>query len=209
MRKPSKSKKSIKDSVADRPSTNIRIERLLSDRSKDEQIRILDALEIVKDRGPSGITVSEWADLVRQLHPEEDYSLKDLLRSVVKDFGCCVKRIGDKQYGWDESDRDIAQVSPQMQQAVHGQIEMTSAAMALIREMKRFTKNELASRLASATGMPNQYAVMFADHVLSQFVGGTLKRVGPDTYEVIDEKKPTNQDSVDALKNIAKNAGKA
>lgn len=208
MRKSAPKKAKVSETIADRSSTNIRIERSLKKRSIEEQMRILDALEIVKDRGAAGITVSEWAFLVRSLHPEEDYSMKDLLKMVVLDFNFCVRRIADKTYGWDESDRDLATITPQIRAAVGNQIQLTSLMMQMMKEMREFSRDGLAHRLANMTGMPLETAGQFADHVIRQFVGGFLTSIGFDSYRVTQEFKPTTSDSVDMLKNLASNPSK-
>lgn len=197
----------LSETVADRPSTNIRIERLLQQHDRAAQTRILDALEAVKHAGPEGLSVQAWADAVRQLHPEENYSLKDLLKTVAREFGCCVRRVAEKTYGWDESDRDIADVSPEVRAAVGSQIALTHAAMAAMRQMGEFSRDELAARLARATGMPPEQAALYAEHVIGQFVGGTLERIGPDRYRVVAEPRPTTDDHIANLKDIARRAG--
>lgn len=200
-----RAKKRLSESVGDRPSTNLQIERLLQRHDRAAQTRILDALEAVKNAGPAGLSVQEWADAVRQLHP--DAPMKDLLKTVAHEFGCCVRRVGEKRYGWDESDREINDAPPELQAMVGNQIAFTHAAMRLMREMGEFSLDDLAARLRRMTNLPPEQVAMMAEHIVGQFVGGVIERVGPNRYRVAVERPKSTDDHIANLKDLARRAG--
>jgi len=196
------------ESISDRPSINFKIERELKKHDPAMQTRILDALEAVKDAGPDGITVKEWANRIRMLHPDEDHPVADLLRAVVGKFDCCIERLGDKRYGWAENDNDAGAAVPQgVQDAMGDQVRLTSIALKTVRELGEFTLVELASAIARKTGMPISSAVGFAQHIIKQFIGGTLATIGNDRYKVKAEQKKTSDEHVDDLKDLLRKSG--
>ena len=201
-------KHTLLESISDRPSINFQIERELKKHDPAMQTRILDALEAVKDAGPDGISVKDWAIRIRMLHPDEDHPVADLLRAVVGKFGCCIERLGDKRYGWVENDNEAGAAVPQgVQDAMGDQVRLTSIALKTIRELGEFTLVELASAIARKTGMPISSAVGFAQHIIKQFIGGTLATIGNDRYKVKSEQKKTSDEHVDDLKDLLRKSG--
>jgi len=200
--------KKLRESISDRPSINFQIERELKKHAPAMQTRILDALEAVKDAGSDGISVKDWADRIRMLHPEDDTPVVDLLRTVVGKFGCCVQRLGDKRYGWVETDNEAGAAVPQgVQDAMGDQVRLTSIALKTMRELGEFTADELAAAVARKSGMPIPSAVAFAQHIIKQFIGGTLATIGNDRYKVKGEQKKNAADHVAGLKDLLRNAG--
>jgi len=201
-------KRKLRESISDRPSINFQIERELKKHAPAMQTRILDALEAVKDAGDEGISVKEWADRIRMLHPDDDHPVADLLRAVVGKFGCCIERLGDKRYGWSEKDNDAGAAVPQgVQDAMGDQVRLTSIALKTIRELGEFTLVELASAIARKSGMPISSAVAFAQHIIKQFIGGTLATIGNDRYKVKGEEKKSAADHVAGLKDMLRKSG--
>ena len=198
----------LRESISDRPSINFQIERELKKHDPAMQTRILDALEAVKDAGPDGISVKDWASRIRMLHPDEDHPVADLLRAVVGKFTCCIERLGDKRYGWAENDNDAGAAVPQgVQDAMGDQVRLTSIALKTIRELGEFTLVELASAIARKTGMPISSAVGFAQHIIKQFIGGTLATIGNDRYKVKSEQQKKSDEHVDELKDLLRKSG--
>lgn len=202
------SKRQVNESIADKPSINFQIERQLKKHDPETQTRILDALEAVKNAGEQGIAVADWANHIRTLYPDSDFSIGDLLKTVVANFKCCVDRVGDKRYGWHEEDRDGGADVPQgVQQSIDSQMRVTKIAMNAMKQLGEFTAVELASEIASKTGMPISSAIGFAQHIIKQFIGGTLATIGNDRYKVKSEKPKTADDQVNALKDLLRKSG--
>ena len=200
--------KKLKESIADKPSINFQIERQLKKHDPAMQTRILDALEAVKNAGADGIAVADWANHIRSLYPDEDFSVGDLLKTVVGNFKCCVDRVGDKRYGWHEEDRDGGADVPQgVQQSIDAQMRVTKVAMTAMRELGEFTAVDLASAIAQKTGMPISSAIGFAQHIIKQFIGGTLATIGNDRYKIKSDRPKTADDQVNALKDLLKKSG--
>lgn len=201
-------KHQVNESIADKQSVNFQIERQLKKHDPETQTRILDALEAVKNAGSSGISVQDWANHIRKLYPDGDFSVGDLLKTVVSNFKCCVERLGDKLYGWTEEDHDGGAEVPQgVQQTIDAQMRITKIAMNAMRELGEFTAVDLASEIARKTGMPISSAIGFAQHIIKQFIGGTLATIGNDRYKVKNEKPKTADDQVNALKDLLRKSG--
>lgn len=201
-------KRTVTESISDRPSINFRIERELKKHDPAMQTRILDALEAVKDAGPDGISVKDWADAIKMLYPDDEHPVADLLRTVVGKFSCCIQRLGDKRYGWVENDNDAGAAVPQgVEDAMGDQVRLTSIALKTMRELGEFTVVELASAIARKSGMPISSAVGFAQHIIKQFIGGTLATIGNDRYKVKGEQKKTASDHVAGLKDLLRKSG--
>lgn len=195
------------ESIADKQSINFQIERALKAHDPAMQTKLLDALELVKDAGDAGIAVQDWAAKIRQLYPDEEFAIGDLLKTAVKEFGCCVKRLGDKRYGWTEDD-DTSPVNadPATRAAMGGQMQIAKITMDAMKQLGEFTAEELGAAVARATGMPASVATQYAQSVIDQFAGDTLSKVG-DRYKIRSVKTKTASDHVSDLKNILKNAG--
>lgn len=197
----------LEESISDKPSINAEIEKQLKLFDPAQQTRILDALESLKNAGDAGLSPTEWAAKVKELHPDGDYSMKDLLKSVVTQFKCCVQRAGDKLYAWNEEERGLGDVNPEVANAVRGQVQLTSTSMQLIRDLGEFTIPQLASQIHSRTGLPLTTATEFADHLVNQFHGGMITPIGDGRFKVNAEPTKTTDDHMDDLRNILKNAG--
>ena len=133
--------------------------------------------------------------------------MKDLLKSMVQQFKCCVKRIGDKLYAWDDSDSELGDLPPEMASAVRGQVHLASASMKIMKDLGEFTIPQLATAIHAGTGLPLAQSTEFADHLVQQFQGGIVTPVGGGRFEVVDEPTKTTNDHMDDLRNILKNAG--
>ena len=198
---------SLLESIADKPSINFQIERALKAHEPAMQTKLLDTLELVKDAGEAGIAVADWAAKIRQLYPDEEFSIGDLLKTAVKEFGCCVKRVGDKRYGWtEEDDTTPVDADPMTRAAMGGQMQIAKITMDAMKQLGEFTAEELGAAVARATGMPASVATQYAQSVIDQFAGDTLSKVG-DRYKIRAVKTKTASDHVADLKNILKNAG--
>lgn len=197
----------IIESISDKPSVNAQIEKLLKAHDLAQQTRILDALEALKNAGDSGLNPTEWANKVKELHPDGDFSMKDLLKGVVTNFKCCVQRAGDKLYVWNDEDRTIGDVDPMVAGAIKGQVQLASISMQLMRDLGEFTIPQLATQIHDRTGLPLSAASEFADHLVNQFHGGMVEPIGDGRFRVNVEKKKTSDDHIADLKDILKNAG--
>ena len=86
-------------------------------------------------------------------------------------------------------------------------IMLAGMVMQAMTELGEFTQEDLASRIASMTGMDPTQADTYAEHVISQFLGGKVEAMGPDRYRINAETNKTAADHVQDLKNMIKNAG--
>lgn len=197
----------VEESISDKPSVNSEIEKLLKDHDPSEQTRILDALEALKNAGDSGLTPTDWASKVKELHPDGDFSMKDLLKNVVLKFKCCVQRAGDKLYVWNDEERELGDVDPSVANAIRGQVQLASISMQLMRDLGEFTIPQLATKIHDRTGLPLSSSTEFAHHLVNQFQGGMLTPIGDGKYRINVEKKKTTDDHMADLKDILKNAG--
>lgn len=195
------------ESISDKPSINAQIEKLLAKHDPATQTRLLDALEALKNAGPDGLSPNDWASAVKLLHREGDYSMKDLLTTVAKEFKCCVRRVGTGMYAWDDSDRELGDLPPGLDAAMHGSIQLSDIGMKAIEELGEFTISELAANISAKTGMPQQAAEAFAEHLVQQFMGGTITSTGDGKFKVNAEKSKTSADHMADLKSLLRNAG--
>lgn len=197
----------IIESISDKPSVNAQIEKLLKAHDLAQQTRILDALEALRNAGDAGLSPTGWAAKITELHPDGGFSMKELLKTVVSQFKCCVKRIGDKLYAWDDSDSELGDLPPELASAVRGQVHLASASMEIMRDLGEFTIPQLATAIHSGTGLPLAQSTEFADHLVQQFHGGMIQPIGGGRFKVISEPSKTSDDHMDDLRNILKNAG--
>lgn len=193
----------LRESISDKPGTNAQIEKILQKHAPAEQTRILDALEALQQAGPDGLSPMGWATKVKELHPEGDFSMPDLLKGVVKEFGCCVRRAGEKQYVWDDADRGIDDVAPEVRDAVSTQVKLSKVAMELMDKLGEFTANDVATKLNQRTGMPVDHALNYAQHMIDQFIGTKISDLGGGRYKVNVEPKNTADSQIDNLKRLA------
>jgi hypothetical protein len=192
----------VAESVSDDNSINNEIEKLLQAFPADEQTRLIDALDLLKNAGKTGISVAEWVGQLRGLHPEADVATS--LKSVAKTFTCCVKRVGHKRYGWIETPVErpgIDDVDPATRAAVSAQVGLTYDALAAMRAMGEFGKDDLLNWLAGR-GLRGHHAAMYADHLVVQF--GAVP-AGPGRYRIPAEEPTTNAGSMDFLRSLAAN----
>lgn len=200
-------RKTVTESIADTPSMNHRIERVLKGLAPADQTKTLDALEAVKNAGPSGISPAAWATAVKSLYPDEDFNMSELLKSTVRNFGFVIKRIGDKLYAWTEKDGGDDSYDPETVAAVQDQIDLGKMAIRAMNDLEEFDKDELGRSIAAMTGMPLDAAVEYAEHVMGQFIGGMLEKVGLGRYRIKADDPKTPDDHVEDLKKLLKNAG--
>ena len=193
----------LHESISDKPGINAQIEKILQKHSPADQTRILDALEALQAAGPNGLSPMAWAAKVKELHPDGDFSMPDLLKGVVKQFQCCVKRPAEKMYVWDDSDRGIDDVSPETRDAVSSQIRLSKVATELMDKLGEFTANDVATKLNQRTGMPPEHALNYAQHMIDQFTGTKLTSIGNGRYKVNVEPKATADSQIDDLKRLA------
>ena len=193
----------LTESVADDPAMNAEIERRLAKHAPEEQTRILDCLEALKNAGATGLHVRDWFRAVTGLHPGIQAST---LATTAKEFDCCVKRIADKTYGWVEAhapEGNLDGIDPMMKMAVDGQVQMTYEVLDMMKQSGQFNTLAIAQRLNREKGIPLPMAQQFVDHVVNQFLGGgngSLKQVDRNRYRWEDEVK---QGSMDLLRGIA------
>lgn len=200
-------KRQLGESISDKASVNAEIEKLLKAYDPAEQTRILDALESLKNAGDAGLSPTEWADKVKELHPDGDFSMKDLLKGVVTKFKCCVQRAGDKLYVWNDEDRGLGDVDPIVAGAIKGQVQLASISMQIMKKLAEFTIPQLATEIHSRTGLPLSAATEFAEHLVNQFHGGMITPSGDGKFKINVEPKKTTDDHMDDLRNLLKNAG--
>lgn len=198
----------ISESVSNDPALNAEIENRLKRvrrlgwlmRDNITETAILDALDVLHRAGEAGVSVSEWAEGVKALHP--DMSMKALLSLTVKEFDCCVSRIGDKRYAFVEkraSEDGIDDVDPQTRSMVSMQVGFVYDALEAMGEKGQFTKGDLIDYLG-ARGMSGPQATMYADHLLTNF---GAEKIGHDLYRMPQDEPTSNAKTMDFLRSIA------
>ncbi len=200
----------LTESISEDPAINRKIVAVTDRHSPEEQTKILDALEGVKDAGTKGISASDWATHVRNLHPDPDFKVGAFLTNVVKEFAFVIKRLAPKLYGWVETaPNDDDDIDPAMKHAVRSQVDLTYDILETMREMGEFTKTDLIARVGqSMPQVPRQQAAQFVDHLLGQFAA-SLQKIGPDRYRMKPEKPNTTGDSMNRFRDIANRYGAA
>jgi hypothetical protein len=202
------SRNEVKESVSDRPSINLRIERVLNTLDKETQTRVLDALEILKSAGASGLSVSDWAAKIKQIHNDQEFSMSDLLKMTVKSFPFAVKRIADKTYGWDDSDRSVKnELSPEAQSVMQSQLSLAKVAMDAMQSLGTFTVSSLAMKMEDDTGYPIGILLDYAKHIIAQFEGDTIEKISTNEYRIKPKTQKNASDHVQALKDLMRRAG--
>lgn len=200
--------KKVTESIADSPTMNHRIERALKALAPADQTRTLDALEALKNAGPTGISPSAWATAVKSLHPDEGYNISDLLKSTVRNFSFVVKRIGDKLYAWSEKDEGNDGYDPQTVAAVKSQVDLSKIALDAMKELGEFSLEDLGKVISLKTGMPSDAAIEYANHVMGQFIGGMLQQVSPGRYRVQADEPKTAADHMAMFRDMLKDVGR-
>ena len=191
------------ESISDKQAINFQIENILKKYKPAEQTRILDALEALQQAGKNGLSPADWAAKVKELHPDNDFKMSDLLSNTVKNFQCCVKRLGPGIYAWDDSDRGIEDVSPETRDALSSQIRLSNLVLQVMTHMGEFTLPDVAQTISQRTGMPLNMASEYAKHIIDQFRGSKISDLGNGEYKVNVEPKNTADDQIANLKRLA------
>lgn len=201
-------KKKINESISSKNSINVRIEQVLNNRDKASQTRLLDALDILQSAGPIGITINDWAAAISSIHEDQDFSMKELLQDVVKNFKFVVTRIADKRYAWDESDKDMNDdLNDVIKNSMKSNIQLSKIAFESMKSMPTFTPVQLGIDIAQKTGYPQPVTIAFADHIISQFIGDTILQVSPGTYKLNVKVNKNSNDHLNDLKDLIRRAG--
>jgi hypothetical protein len=195
------------ESISSRASINHRIERQLKSFNPTEQMRLLDALEAIKDAGESGLAPRAWAERIRALYPDGEFSVADLLKLAVKRFPFVIQRVGEGIYAWREQDSDVMEPDPNLATAMRGQVQLASMTMQIMKQLGEFTADDLAAAISRFTGMTPDHAANYAEHYISQFLGHTVQSVGDGVYRMHAEQPRTAEQHVQALKDLLRNAG--
>jgi len=104
----------LKETISEKPGINAQIEKLLEKEPREQQSLIIDALDTLKNAGAGGLSPQDWSKKFKEIRPDGDYSVMDLLKNVVKTFPMCVKRVKAGLYVWDDSDRGIMMLHPRL-----------------------------------------------------------------------------------------------
>ena len=196
---------------AENPRVNDKIEDALSVFPKDQQTRILSAMEALKHAGQDGLTVREWLTRYQQYQDldgtTEDGNPTDVLKAVAKGFPFAIKRVGEGRYAWVEEEApDMAQepegMDGRVKNAIDQQVGLTYTALEAMRQMKTFTASDLAMWF-NKRGFDPEQAHGLADHMLNQFRG--MLSVHGDIYTMQEEPAHTNADSMAMFKSFADN----
>ena len=193
----------LRENVSHDPKINDQIEAAIAAFPKSVQTQLLDALDALKMAGEQGLSPQEWAAKVRELHP--DVNLAELLKATVKAFPFAVDRIGDRQYGYRED--ALGGIDAGTKAAMKSQVRLASEVMRAMEAMGEFSLDDIAQRIASMTGMPEEQAARYAEHVINQFQGGKIQMVGPDRYAVHGAERKSSEQHVQDLKDLIKRAG--
>jgi hypothetical protein len=184
----------LNESIAGTPESNQQIESVLDQLPAELRTPVLDALECLRDAGPSGLTLINWAAQIRSMHGD-DMPMSDVLKTTATRFPFVVKRIAPKTYAW-EDQSEVA--------AAHlgAQVDLTSEVFALMRSMHRFTARDLAQRLSANRRLSPEQAAGFVDHVLHNFAGMLVKT--GDTYSLKAEKPVSNAETMQSFRDIVR-----
>jgi hypothetical protein len=191
-------KRPLFESVTPDPALNADIERRLVTFPGEMQTQILDALEALQTGNE--LSASEWMRAVRQLHPDADVG--KVLTTVVREFDCCVKKLGDKRYGFVASravDDGIENMDPATKSAISMQVGLTYDALEAMGEKDSFTRDDLHTFL-TGHGLRGSQVEMFADHLLNHFGAESL---GGDRFRIPQDEPVTKDDTMDFLRGIA------
>jgi len=194
---------SLKETISDKPGINAQIEKLLEKEPKEQQSLIIDALETLQNAGAGGLSPQDWAKKFKEIRPDGDYSVMDLLKKVVKTYTCCVKRVKAGLYVWDDSDRGIDDVDPETRAAVGNQVKLGDMVMRVMKRGGDFTIDEIARHVAERTQMPQAQAQEYVKHIIDQFVGNTILSLGNGRYRVNVDKPATADDQIADMKKLA------
>jgi len=198
--------RTLQEILADKPSLNAEINQLLRQFDRDEHTQVVDALDAVKMAGPQGLPVAEWAAQLRLMHPEISDPM-GLLKRVAKAFAVVIKRVGDRRYGWDESGQDTGQDDPHVAQMLQSQVGLASLGMDLMRTLGQFSLDQLADRMAARSGMPPAAARHYAQHLIDQWLGSMVLKLGDDRYSFKPETHKTAGQHVSDIKDLLRKAG--
>jgi len=193
----------LRENISLDPKINDKIEAALAAYPKAVQTQLLDALDALKMAGEAGLSPSEWAAKVSELHP--GVNMAELLKTAVKLLPFAIERIGDRRYGYREN--MLGGVDPMMAAAVRSQVKLAGMAMEAMAELGEFTTGDLADRIAGMTGMPAEQAQAYAEHFIAQFLGGRVTPMGDDRYRVNMDPHKSAADHVQDLKDMIKRAG--
>jgi hypothetical protein len=195
----------LTESVADDPMTNQRIEAALTPFPHDTQIAMLDALEVIKMAGAEGLTATEWANKVRDIYQDPEMPLTDMFKALVRAFPFVVKRTLNGKWGWIVSSPDMTNdemAADPYRDLIGMQIDMTSTALAFMRQKGEFTLPELV-RAFTERGLPAQMAMMQAQHVVQTF-SHMLEMLPAGKYRFKgDEDRQTTAQSLAFLRDLA------
>jgi hypothetical protein len=172
-------------------------------------------IDVIYSAGPAGVTVAEWADRLRQIHPTAE-NVMTVLKDVAKHFvtGGHIRRTEHKRCVWvmdsgiaaaapaaGDPD-DLNDVSPVMRHAVGQQVGMTYEALAIIRDHGEISGSEWAKLLSRRFGLPVPMAHAYVNHMAQQF-RGIIVPVGNDCWRYQEE--TPRQDSMSLFRDIVNN----
>ena len=195
----------LNETIADEPETNAQIEELLDNFPSHLRGIALDALDILKIAGDEGISVSEWADSIRQIHGDSDVKLNQLLKMVVTSFPFCVKKIAPKEYVWqlpgsNDDLNDPDQTDPTNTSMMNDMIGLTHATLNFIKTMGIFTADALAEALAASENIGRNHADAFVQQFLDHFSGMLIK--DGKRYRMKQESLNTREKTMDMFRDL-------
>ncbi len=212
----------LEESVADNEAINRVIDKELAGLSFEEQSKYIDALEVLKNAGPTGLDGRAWVAAYRQVRdtpgaePEADAS--KVVSAAARMFYELIIGKKDGAYYWDEEigNENVAYpeaaVDQPMHDAVAGHVGLTYELMSYAREMGEVSVRSLSRLIMNKTGMVDptvcqQLALNFLDAQRGNF---TSTGDGNYTFHDPDARKPRGTTNYsDMFKGFAANANKA
>lgn len=151
----------------------------------EERQMVQDALEVICQAGPTGITSNAWARKMKDMHPSMGKDEMVLvMRAVVSHFKFCVSRTNREDetivYQWVApmqagEEEPVAEPTPEpldmndpLTAAAHMQITLTSHVFDIMKAMGRFDPDDVAAQVAEQTGAELPIARMIVQHVIDQ-----------------------------------------
>jgi len=194
----------LNESVADDPHTNSEIERRLDELPSEMRTSVLDALDVLKSAGHTGLTVSQWAERIRQINGDSEMPLADVLKTTVKHFPIVVKKLASKTYAWEVvKSADDEDFDPEMMSAVGSQVELTHMALAFMKSKPEgFTVYDLKTNFEN-NGVPHEIVDSFVDHLINHFHGMLVKQ--GDRYKMKPEASPTRGETMQSFRDMVVN----
>jgi hypothetical protein len=199
----------LNESFTNNARLNAEIEDQVATQTPGTQHHWMDLLEAIYQAGRNGISREQIASYLGSMYGHHAEWLESMLAELPAQFGNMVEVNGDR-FVWKyptANDLDLDEIDPKVRTAVGAQVNLSSRTMEVMRRLTQqhgsFTVADLARNVRAATGVPLALAVQFSDHMITQF--RSMLRQQGDHYALIEEPPVRNADTMNFLRDLAKN----